>query len=150
MPKQTRNNVQKSTRRTMALYFGSVNLVGEVISHPAKAIRGIERRGERVLDRIERNNATIRRSLTSTRHNASRTASSVSSTARSTVTVASGGSTTSRPRISAARRSASAQKAARTRRLNARRDDANKAADRVQDGVTSIGHRIEKAVESVA
>ncbi|MFN2462285.1 MAG: hypothetical protein ABR573_00090 [Candidatus Dormibacteria bacterium] len=89
MFEEARNSVTDTTRRGLALYFGAVNLAGETITNPRKVLRGIERRGEKVLDRIETNNTQIRRSVSLLQRRTTETASSVRGTARATVGLAS-------------------------------------------------------------
>ncbi|MFY9614628.1 MAG: hypothetical protein WAT58_04440, partial [Candidatus Dormiibacterota bacterium] len=71
MANRERGPVQTVARQGLAIYFGTLNLAGEALSHPGRMMRNIERRGERVLTRIERNNANIRRSLTDARRSTS-------------------------------------------------------------------------------
>ena len=85
---EARNNINNTVRRGLALYFGTINLAGETITNPSKVLRGIERRGEKVLDRIDNNNKQIRRSATLLQKRTSETASSVRGTARATVGLA--------------------------------------------------------------
>jgi len=85
---EARNNINNTVRRGLALYFGTINLAGETITNPSKVLRGIERRGEKVLDRIDNNNKQIRRSVTLLQKRTSETASSVRGTARATVGLA--------------------------------------------------------------
>jgi len=89
MFEEARNSINKSTRRGLAVYFGAINLAGETITNPTKVLKGIERRGEKVLDRIDDNNRQVRRSVTLLRKRTSETASSVRGTARATVGLAS-------------------------------------------------------------
>jgi hypothetical protein len=88
MFEEARNNIEKTTRRGMALYFGTINLAGETVTHPTKILRGIERRGERVLKQIENNNKQIRRNVTLLQKRTDETASSVRGTAKATVGLA--------------------------------------------------------------
>ena len=89
MFEEARNTIDKTTRRGLALYFGTVNLAGETVTHPSKVLRGIERRGERVLQQIETNNRQIRRSFSLLERRTTETANSVRGTARATVGLAS-------------------------------------------------------------
>ncbi|MDQ6747460.1 MAG: hypothetical protein M3010_05055, partial [Candidatus Dormibacteraeota bacterium] len=89
MFEEARNNIDRTTRRGLALYFGTVNLAGETVTNPTKILRGIERRGERVLKQIENNNKQIRRSVTLLQRRTTETANSVRGTARATVGLAS-------------------------------------------------------------
>lgn len=88
MFEEARSNIQKTTRRGVALYFGTINLAGETVTNPTKIIRGIERRGEKVLKQIENNNRQVRRNVTLLQKRTSETASSVRGTARATVGLA--------------------------------------------------------------
>lgn len=200
MFEEARSNIQKTTRRGMALYFGTINLAGETVTNPTKIIRGIERRGDKVLKQIENNNRQVRRNVTLLQKRSSETASSVRGTARATVGLATSvandveaaaPSRTTRKRPTSRRRSTStrsnaagakqrsqaAEKALRTRALNARKTDAKrttpvakaratraankgtleKAQARVQHGfqqvgqqLENVGERIERSVEQVA
>lgn len=89
MFEEARNSINQTTRRGLALYFGTVNLAGETVTNPSKILRGIERRGERVLKQIESNNKQIRRSVTLLQRRTTETANSVRGTARATVGLAS-------------------------------------------------------------
>ena len=151
MFEEARNTITRTTRRGLALYFGTVNLAGETITNPGKVLRGVERRGEKVLDRIANNNRQIRRGVTLVQKRTGETASSVRGTARATVGLASTMAddltaiapatpkrSTSRTRpttLSGSRsktavarpRSLAAQKAARTRALNEKKAELKKA-----------------------
>ena len=89
MFEEARNNINNTTRRGLAIYFGAINLAGETITNPGKVLKGMERRGDKVLDRIENNNKQIRRSVTLLQKRTTETASSVRGTARATVGLAS-------------------------------------------------------------
>jgi hypothetical protein len=88
MFEEARTNIEKTTRRGMALYFGTINLAGETVTNPTKILRGIERRGERVLKQIENNNKQIRRNVTLLQKRTSETANSVRSTAKTSAGLA--------------------------------------------------------------
>lgn len=88
MFEEARSNIQKTTRRGMALYFGTINLAGETVTNPNRILRGIERRGEKVLKQIENNNRQVRRNVTLLQKRTGETASSVRGTARATVGLA--------------------------------------------------------------
>jgi hypothetical protein len=88
MFEEARSNLEKTTRRGMALYFGTINLAGETVTNPTKILRGIERRGERVLKQIEANNKQVRRNVTLLQKRTNETARSVRGTAKATVGLA--------------------------------------------------------------
>ena len=85
----TQNRNQNPLRRVLAFGFGTVNLAGETITNPRGWMRGIERRGHKVMDQLENNNRNVRRSLTLVRTRTSSAVDSLGSSARATVGLAS-------------------------------------------------------------
>ncbi|GAC1332286.1 MAG: hypothetical protein NVSMB17_11230 [Candidatus Dormibacteria bacterium] len=155
MFEEARNNISNTTRRGLALYFGTVNLAGETLTNPTKILKGIERRGEKVLDRIDDNNRQVRRSVTLLRKRTSETASSVRGTARATVGLAStmaddvtATAPSTRKRAAGRKRSTSARTrvAAAGRSTTGTRGSSTGSASTRSNSTTSSGSRSKAAV----
>ncbi|MHB8507699.1 MAG: hypothetical protein ACYDGR_03510 [Candidatus Dormibacteria bacterium] len=161
------NPVSGAARSGLAISIGSINLLGESLRQPGRYFAGLERRGERVLDRLEKSNAAVRRSLGLLGRRTSATVSTAGTSVGATLGVVSparssrprasvrtvGGATTTRKK-----RSEAGVKAARTRKLNeakgaaerrvsAARSRTTRAAKEGKGGVEKTVGRVQQGME---
>lgn len=148
------NPLGRMTRTGFAISLGTINMFGEAISNPSGWVRGLERRGERVMDQLERNNAVLRRSVSLLRRRAGETADSARSSVSATLGVAetvSGAAEDSRTRRRAGAAAGSRRRTATRSRAKARAKNTTASAKTgARKAVSSARVRVSRATKAAA